>query len=151
MAEDRANILGDADSERELVDRYTSRLVVLARRQLPDQVRRRLDPEDVVQSVYRSFFRRLHEGGFSLADPEQLWRLLAAMTFRKARNAAKFHQRRRRDARRDRALDGPAGCDVAAPEPGPDDVSVLFDASGPMRPRRSMRRRTQKTSRGPGG
>lgn len=125
MTDILADLLGSAGSEREVVRRYTRRLMALARRHLPEPVRRRLDPEDIVQSVYRSFFRRLQQGRFALADPDQLWRLLAAMTFHKARNASKFHQRRRRDARRDLALSGP-GDDV--PAPGPDDVDLLFES-----------------------
>lgn len=54
--------------EGELVDRYTRRLLELARRQLPERVRRRVDPEDVVQSVYRSFFRRLNDGQFNFGS-----------------------------------------------------------------------------------
>jgi anti-sigma-K factor RskA len=69
--------------ERDLVDRYTQRLLGLARRQLPERVRRRVDPEDDVQSVYRSIFTRLREGRFSFADSGDLWRLLAAMTFQR--------------------------------------------------------------------
>jgi len=62
--------------EAELVERYTQRLLALARRQLPERVRSRVDAEDVVQSVYRSFFRRLNEDRFSFADSHDVWRLL---------------------------------------------------------------------------
>ncbi len=122
MPDDIDLLVGDRDSGRELVHRYTARLVGLARRQLPQLVRRRVDPEDVVQSVYRSFFRGLHEGRFVIADPEALWRLLASMTFHKARNAAKFHQRRCRDVRRDCALAG-----EGPPEPTGEDVDALME------------------------
>jgi DNA-directed RNA polymerase specialized sigma24 family protein len=117
--------------ECKLVERYTERLLDLARRRLPDALRRRLDPEDVVQSVYRSFFQRLREGRFSFDDSGDLWRLLAAMTFQKACEAGKFHQRQRRDARRDRSLapDGSANvtAEPATVEPGPDDLAALVE------------------------
>src|SRR5262249_17325193 len=51
--------------EAQLVARYSERLLVLARRQLPTCIRSRVDPEDVVQSVYRSFFQRLHQRQFA--------------------------------------------------------------------------------------
>ena len=95
---------GEPGFEQELVDRYTARLLALARRELPDRVRQRVDPEDLVQSVYRSFFQRLSEGRFSFADSGDLWRLLAAMTFQRVRKAVRFHQQQRRDVRREQRL-----------------------------------------------
>jgi len=121
----------DAEFERALVDRYTQRLLDLARRELPDVIRRRLDPEDVVQSVYRSFFHRLKEGRFTFGDHDDIWRLLAAMTYQKAREAGKFHGRLRRSAWRDRSLssDGaPTGSvEPESLEPGPDDLAMLME------------------------
>ena len=72
-------------------------LLGMAHAQLPERLRKRFDPEDVVQSVYRSFFRRLQEGEFTFDDSHDVWRLLATMTYCKARNLVKFHQRHRRD------------------------------------------------------
>jgi RNA polymerase sigma-70 factor (ECF subfamily) len=92
-------------SEAELVERYAQRLLALARTQLPERLRRRIDPEDVVQSVYRSFFRRLQDGEFAFDDSHDVWRLLAAITFCKSRNLIKFHHRLRRDVRRESPLD----------------------------------------------
>jgi RNA polymerase sigma-70 factor (ECF subfamily) len=97
-------LTGEPGFEAQLVARYSERLLVLARRQLPTCIRSRVDPEDVVQSVYRSFFQRLHQRQFAFEQSHDLWRLLAAMTFRKASNAVKFHLRDRRDSRRDQPL-----------------------------------------------
>jgi RNA polymerase sigma-70 factor (ECF subfamily) len=117
--------------EREVVERYTRRLLDLAGRKLPGPLRRRVDPEDVVQSVYRSFFQRLQDGRFSFDDSQDLWRLLAAMTFRKACNARKFHLRDRRDARREQSLTPPKGADSAAvgavlADPQDEDLNLLL-------------------------
>jgi RNA polymerase sigma-70 factor (ECF subfamily) len=119
-------LAGEPGSEHELVRRYTHRLVGLARRHLPERVRRRVDPEDVVQSVYRTFFRRLHDGQFAFEDSHDVWRLLAAMTYRKAQNASKFHQRDRRDVRRDQPLADDGAGEAGPADPGPADVEVLF-------------------------
>jgi RNA polymerase sigma-70 factor (ECF subfamily) len=125
------DISAEAGFERKLVNRYTERLLALARQRLPDALRRRLDPEDVVQSVYRSFFQRLRDGRFSIEDSGDLWRLLAAMTFQKTREASKFHQRQRRDARRDRSLATGGSADTplepVAVELGPDDLAALVE------------------------
>src|ERR1051326_1884519 len=70
--------------EQEFVQRYTQRLLGLAREHLPQRIRRRMDPEDVVQSVYRSFFQRLEGGQFVFEESNDVWRMLAGMTFNKA-------------------------------------------------------------------
>jgi RNA polymerase sigma-70 factor, ECF subfamily len=123
---------GEPGFERELVDRYTHRLLAFAHQQLPARVRRRTDPEDVVQSVYRSFFRRLNEGRFSFTESQDVWRLLAAMTFHKTRNLVIFHQRGCRDVRREVPLDA-GGDSSAAPvelparPPRSEDVDTMFE------------------------
>ena len=48
---------GDEQAATELFDRYVDRLIELARSRLSPKLARRLDPEDVVQSACRSFFR----------------------------------------------------------------------------------------------
>lgn len=128
----RRILAGEPGFEREIVDRYSHRLLQLARQQLPDRLRRRLDPEDVVQSVYRSFFRRLNEGQFSFEDSHDVWRLLSVMTYHKVQYTVRHHQRGRRDVRRE--LPGALGSHVTQPahgasdpEPGPEDVAMLFD------------------------
>jgi RNA polymerase sigma-70 factor (ECF subfamily) len=126
-------VIGSAPGfERDLVDRYTERLLALAGRTLPERIRRRVDPEDVVQSVYRSFFQRLKEGRFSFDESGDVWRLLAALTFQKATEAARFHQRQRRDVRRESSLPSHASGVAGASEPphrdpGPEDLAILVD------------------------
>ena len=53
--------------------------------------RRKLDPEDVVQSVYRSFFGRYQAGQFDLATWDALWSLLTVITVRKCLNRTEYY------------------------------------------------------------
>jgi RNA polymerase sigma-70 factor (ECF subfamily) len=126
-------LAGESGFEAEVVQRYSVRLLDLASRELPDRVRGRVDPEDLVQSVYRSFFKRLNEGRFSFNDSSDLWRLLAAMTFQRVTKAVRYHQQQRRDVRRERRL--PPGPDsqsddpaIIERQPGPEDLVVLVDS-----------------------
>ena len=43
----------------------------------------KLDPENIVQLVFRNFFAELQIGTFKLAIWEEMWCLLAKMTIRK--------------------------------------------------------------------
>jgi RNA polymerase sigma-70 factor (ECF subfamily) len=84
---------GDQQAAAELVGRYADRLLALARSQLPSKLARRVDAEDVVQSVYRSLFTGAREGLPDVQRGGDLWGLLVTITLRKIydqveRNAA---------------------------------------------------------------
>lgn len=96
---------GDALA-RELFDRFSQRLLGLAHGHLNEQLRRKVDPEDIVQSVYKSFFRRLEADQLEIAGWDNLWSLLTVMTVRKCATRAEYFQAGRRDARREVDLDG---------------------------------------------
>jgi len=53
---------GDPLAARQIYDRYAARLLGLARRMLAEKLAARVDPEDVVQSAYRSFFLHARTG-----------------------------------------------------------------------------------------
>lgn len=108
----------------EVVRRYSKRLLAFARTRLPENLSRRVDPEDVVQSPYRSFFRRLKAGEFEFEDSHDVWQLLATITFAKTLNLMKHHQRQKREARRDEPT--PAGDGLPDRVPGPEDVAIFY-------------------------
>lgn len=87
---------GDNDVIREFCDQYGALLHRVAEKRLPAGLRRRVGPEDVVQSACRTFLRRAQGGEFHLSDSEGLWRLLCAITLTKVREQARFHLRRKR-------------------------------------------------------
>ncbi len=117
--------------ESELVVRYSSRLLALAQSRLPASVRRRVDAEDVLQSVFRSFFRRMDEGQFDFEETHDIWLLLAAMTFRKVHNAVKFQKRQQRDVGRDVPLRSSQESNLVweptDPAPRPDDLVIFVE------------------------
>src|SRR5262249_28777772 len=53
---------GDDDAARAIFARFPRRLVTLARRRFDRRLSCRVDPEDVVQSAFKSFFIRQREG-----------------------------------------------------------------------------------------
>lgn len=71
---------GDEPAAKQIVERFTGRLIGLARTRFDSQFQPRLDAEDVVQSVYRTFFRRQAAGEFEVADWDNLWSLLTVIT-----------------------------------------------------------------------
>jgi RNA polymerase sigma factor (sigma-70 family) len=66
-----------------VVERFARRLAGLARRRLVARVQTKLDPEDIVQSVFGILFDRVATGKLQPDDWDGLGRLLACMTRRR--------------------------------------------------------------------
>src|SRR5580704_14172260 len=96
---------GDDLAAEALFSRYFERLTLLARSRLAPRLARRTDPEDIVLSVYRSFFVGAREGRFVLSRGGDLWRLLAAITKHKLLRQARHHRADRRSIDRESPLD----------------------------------------------
>lgn len=95
---------GEDDAVAEFWQRYGDSLQRVAERQIASWLRRRVDPEDVVQSACRTFFRRASEGNFSLESKDDLWRLMLTITLNKVRMQARFHSRNRRSISREQPM-----------------------------------------------
>ncbi|MBV8077730.1 MAG: helix-turn-helix domain-containing protein, partial [Planctomycetaceae bacterium] len=92
---------GDVQAAEELVRRYEPTIRRVARVRLVDpRLRRQLDTMDICQSVLGSFFVRAALGEYDLGSPDQLLRLLAAMTRNKLANQKRHQRAARRDYRR---------------------------------------------------
>jgi RNA polymerase sigma-70 factor (ECF subfamily) len=72
---------------------------------------RRVDPEDIVQSVFRTFFRRAAQGHYDVPLGEELWKLLLVIALNKVRAAGEFHRAARRDVRATRGADALEGAE----------------------------------------
>jgi RNA polymerase sigma-70 factor (ECF subfamily) len=92
---------GDEDAARQIVDRYIDRLVALARQRISQRLASRVDPEDVVQSVFRTFFVRARAGQFRIADQDDLCKLLVRITVHKVLRQVEFHQAVKRNPHRE--------------------------------------------------
>ncbi|MCA9217811.1 MAG: hypothetical protein KDB27_32300, partial [Planctomycetales bacterium] len=57
---------GENDAATELYERYARRLIQFASKQTSTKYASRFDPEDVIQSVFRTFFRRVSDGQFTV-------------------------------------------------------------------------------------
>jgi RNA polymerase sigma-70 factor (ECF subfamily) len=117
---------GDDRAAQAVFDRYSARLVRLADQHLSRKLAGRVDGEDVVQSVFRTFFRRGNEGEFRIDGSAQLWQLLVRITILKARAKARHHTAAMRDAGAERP-DVLGAFDPASREPGPEDAVALVE------------------------
>jgi RNA polymerase sigma-70 factor (ECF subfamily) len=123
---------GDQDAAREVFQRFADRLIRLAKRRFDAVMRRKVDPEDVVQSAYKSFFHRYAAGKLEVHDWGKLWSLLVTITVRKCLDRVEYHRAERRDARREAALRPGAEetlpwLEAIARDPTPDQAAILME------------------------
>ncbi len=88
---------GDQDAARELFDAYVARLIPLAKRRISQRLASRVDAEDIVQSVFRTFFARLKDDKFEIGDQDDLFRLLMRITVHKTLRQIAHHKAAKRD------------------------------------------------------
>lgn len=121
---------GDGAAWDTLVRRFAGALIALARQHLNTRIRQKTDPEDVIQSVFRSFFRRSAGGQFSLDNWDSLWGLLVRVTLNKCADVIRACDARKRQVTDEVPLspeDERGGWEPAGRDPTPADAAVLAD------------------------
>jgi len=97
---------GEADAAARIHARYVARLAATTRPRIAPRLARRIDPQDVLQSAWGSFFVRARAGGYSVERAGDLWRLLSAIVRHKLLTNVERHHATRRSVDRESA---PAG------------------------------------------
>jgi RNA polymerase sigma factor (sigma-70 family) len=108
---------GDGEVARQIFQRFGNRLIALARSRLSPAIRQKVDPEDVMQSVFKSFFFGNDQGQFDLTDWDSLWSLLTVITLRKCGYRTRQFRAACRDVQREASrnnLAEDALCDLEA-------------------------------------
>jgi len=121
---------GSQSAAQELFDRYCERLMRLAKRRIGQRMTSRVDPEDVIQSAFRTFFIRVRNDEFSFHEEDDLFKLLVRLTVHKTLRQIAFH----RAGKRNPELEAAQGSDaqdllqqVSGDEPSPDAAVALID------------------------
>jgi RNA polymerase sigma-70 factor, ECF subfamily len=118
---------GDAQAAERLFTRYARRLTGLAEQHLSCKLAGRLDGEDVVQSVFRTFFRRSAAGEFRIDSSAQLWRLLVKITLLKAQAKGRHHTADKRNVTAEVPGSDAWLAQALASDPGPAEAAALVD------------------------
>ncbi len=119
---------GDAEATALIFAHYAQRLSRVAEQHLSRKLAGRVDGEDVVQSAFRTFFRRTLAGEFQIDSSEQLWQLLVKITVRKAQAQGRRHTAALRDVSVEAPVsDQDAIARLVDREPGPEEAAILLD------------------------
>jgi RNA polymerase sigma factor (sigma-70 family) len=123
---------GAAHDGRAVFERFSRRLIGLAKAHLDVRLQQKVDPEDVVQSAYKSFLIRYGDGALEAEGWESLWGLLTLITIRKCADRARYYQADCRATQREATAN--PGAESTAPwmetagrEPTPDEAAVLAE------------------------
>lgn len=108
----------DPAAAEELYRRYAQRLAALAERQIGDRLRRQVGPDDIVQSVFRTFFRRAANGEYHIDHSNSLWNLLMTIALNKIRKKGR---------KRDVPVVDIAAIEDVARDPTPEETTALLD------------------------
>src|SRR5579862_8992253 len=90
---------GQPDAAKDLYHRYACRLMAFARSQLSSNLARRMEPEDLIQSVFAVFFQEARKGSYVVPANGDLWQLLLVMALNKIRTRGSYHHAAKRDSR----------------------------------------------------
>lgn len=121
----------DEEAARAIFTRFTRRLIGLARNWLQTRLQHIVDPEDVVQSAYKSFFLRYGDQTLTTAGWDGLWGLLTVITLRKCADRVRYNRAECRDIAREQSTAGSAissdWYELMGTEPTPDQAAVLAE------------------------
>jgi RNA polymerase sigma-70 factor, ECF subfamily len=121
---------GEDSAARDVFHRFAGRLVALARRRVSRRFAYRVDPEDVVQSAFKSFFVRQREGTLRPRDWDGVWSLLVLITVRKCVDRVDYLRAGRRDVLREATCSGgeePPWQFALDREPSPEEAAALAE------------------------
>jgi DNA-directed RNA polymerase specialized sigma24 family protein len=122
---------GNQEGAQKLWDRFSQRLLGLARKKLEDAPRRAADEEDVALSAFFSFCRGAEKGRFTqLQDRDDLWRLLVVITVRKAIDLHHHENRLKRGGPAAPQAGAPQLDDLLGREPTPELAAVMAEECG---------------------
>jgi RNA polymerase sigma-70 factor (ECF subfamily) len=90
---------GSEDAATQLYLRYAQRLRALARTRWSQDLARRMEVDDIVQSVFNTFFQRARRGYYDVPPGEELWQLFLVLALNKIRAKVAYHHAAKRDVR----------------------------------------------------
>ncbi|MCA9048808.1 MAG: hypothetical protein KDA89_08780 [Planctomycetaceae bacterium] len=117
-----------------LFQQFAARLITFARGHISTHYRNRVDPEDVVQSVFKSFLDRYRDRKLDIRSGDGLWGLLTVITLRKCADRIVQLRTQCRDVRRevsDAGLADPEGRLYFAAidrQPTPEEACMLAES-----------------------
>src|SRR5262245_60347004 len=91
---------GEEAAAAELVRRYGQRLRALIAARCGNGLGPHIDPDDIVQSVFRAAFHGVRSQGYDVPARQELWGLLLVLAMNRIRNQHRYDHSGKRDVQR---------------------------------------------------
>jgi RNA polymerase sigma-70 factor (ECF subfamily) len=98
---------GDDAAANELYRRYAARLLKVVADRCSPAFSARFDPDDIVQSVFRTLYQGVREKFYDAPEDGELWGLLFVLAVNRVRDELAYHGAARRSVHRTTAGGGP--------------------------------------------
>jgi RNA polymerase sigma factor (sigma-70 family) len=105
---------GNREAATLLYRKYSKRLRQLIRTKCSATLARRIEADDILQSVFHAFFKGAARGVYDVPDGEELWPLLLVIAVNKIHTQGSFHLAAKRDVRLTCGLDDGDSLEPAA-------------------------------------
>jgi RNA polymerase sigma-70 factor, ECF subfamily len=115
---------GDQDAATQFYFRYHDRLMNLVRRRCSAGLARSAGVEDIVQSVFARFFRRIGDGFYDVPQGDSVWKVLLVIALNRVRAEATYYFAARRDAKR--TMTGPTAQELLKSKASGRDVTRAY-------------------------
>ncbi len=89
---------GDESAATELYERYSDQLRSIVGRRLSKELSRKVDPDDIVQTTFGTYFRQTRHGECAFDSDAGVWKLLVTIALNKVRLRARRFATRKRNA-----------------------------------------------------
>lgn len=111
------------------INQLVKRLVPLAFAKIDRMISSKLDPEDIVQSVFRNFYTELNRGKLKPASWEEMWLILAKMTVWNCGHKNAHYRTKARNIRLESPLEAEARTKASpsGSSGNPEDEAILHD------------------------
>lgn len=121
---------GDKTAGDEIFRRYGQQLIRVVSPRISSSLKQKIDPEDLVQSAFRSFFRVGPVDAFQTESWNDLWAILVTITLRKCRHQVRHFLASKRNMNREQSTSTEsswADWQFVATEPTPAEAVELTD------------------------
>ena len=123
---------GDSIAETTVYREFVDKLVRVASNRISARFRAKIAPEEIVQSVFASFFHRHRKNEFQFENWNELWSLLLRITVCKCSDRIAEFRTKKRDIQRELAARTENDSDptdfVRSPEPSAEEIAIFEDS-----------------------
>jgi RNA polymerase sigma-70 factor (ECF subfamily) len=125
---------GNQQAAAALYERYAPRILGLVSNQMNVALRSQVEPQDIVQSIFKSLFRGVAAGKYDAPEGGTLWQLMAVVAIHKVRRNGARRLALKRDTRRTHSIEALEGEDFIGKTSPEEFEAALLETTECLKP-----------------